>query len=718
MEEIGGTTFMRAISLRNKILLGYLLPTALAVVASVLVYRTLLVSIATGEQVSRTSQVIAYANVAIRSVVEAEAGARAFASVGDPSGLQRYNDALKTFDKISRRLGDMARDRPGQLARVDKAKEIAAGWVSDVAAPLIAARRMTPAGLSHAADRLLVAVLQLRAAEPTGGTGDEATQAAAFRKQLGDFRLELERALRLMPNDFERWIRLGTLASDYEAACVRRAADRRARGADLEAQAAALAQHAGAEEAAINALLSEREPRSAHAGLDPFRAEMGEFVEKETESLDQHRRASDAAVQMGKIVAIAGPGLAAALALILGLVLSLGIVRSVRSVASAAQALMAGNADQRARADANDEIGVMAQTFNVMADSLTARNREAALLSQFGGLLSACTTLDEAYRIIQRLCHQLLPANSGALYVVAEGQKSVERVAAWGEAAETLGSGFAPEECWAIRRGKSHLVTAGGDGMGCAHVAADPEAAPAGGHVCIPIMAQGELLSVLCVRFAGGPKRRVDEELRLAGTVAEPIALAMANLRLRERLQNQSIRDPLTGLFNRRFLNETFAKELSSARRHKRGLGVMVIDVDHFKRFNDTFGHAAGDTLLAAFGKLLAGSFRHEDIVCRFGGEEFVVLLPYAGLEDTARRADELRVAISRLKLQHQGTALGPITASLGVAAFPVHGHDEATLIGAADAALYEAKHAGRNRVVTAAAPDLPGTGVSAGAQT
>jgi diguanylate cyclase (GGDEF)-like protein len=706
---------MRALSLRNKILLGYLLPTALTVAASVLVYRTLVVSIATGEQVSRTSQVIAYANVAIRSVVEAEAGARAFASVGDAAGLQRYNDALRTFDKISRRLSEMARDRPGQLAHLDRAKEIATRRVSDVAAPLIAARRLTPAGLAHAGDRLLVAVLQLRTAEPTAGA-DDGTQAAAFRNQLADLRLELERALRLMPNDFERWVRLGTLASDYEAACVRRTADRHARGADLEALAASVAQRNGAEKAANDAMLAEHEPRSARAGLDPFRAEMGEFVEKETESLDEHRRASDAAVQTGKIVAIAGPGLAAALALILGLVLSLGIVRSVRSVASAAQALMAGNTGQRARADANDEIGVMAQTFNVMADGLAARNREAALLSQFGGLLSACTTLDEAYRMIERLCRQLLPANSGALYVAAAGQKSVERVAAWGDAAETLGSGFAPEDCWAIRRGKSHLVAAGADGIPCAHVAADPDAAPAGGHVCIPIMAQGELLSVLCVRFADGARRRVDEELRLAGTVAEPVALALANLRLRERLQNQSIRDPLTGLFNRRFLNETFAKELSSARRHKRGLGVMVIDVDHFKRFNDTFGHAAGDTLLAAVGKLLAGSFRNEDIVCRFGGEEFVVLLPYAGLEDTARRADELRVAISRLKLQHQGTALGPITASLGVAAFPVHGHDEATLIGAADAALYEAKHAGRNRVVTAPAPDLPGSGASAGA--
>jgi hypothetical protein len=229
-------------------------------------------------------------------------------------------------------------------------------------------------------------------------------------------------------------------------------------------------------------------------------------------------------------------------------------------------------------------------------------------------------------------------------------------------------------------------------------------------------MAQGELLSVLFVRLSAAPgSPQAPDELRVASAAAEPIALALANLRLRERLQNQSIRDPLTGLYNRRFLQETFVKELSSARRHKRALGVMVLDVDHFKRFNDTFGHAAGDTLLAAVGKLLASSFRNEDIVCRYGGEEFVVVLPYAGLEDTTRRAEELRQAIARLKLQHQGTPLGPVTASLGVSAFPLHGRDEASLIAAADAALYEAKHAGRNRVVTAPTPDIPAAEVAAG---
>src|SRR5206468_7135022 len=134
--------------------------------------------------------------------------------------------------------------------------------------------------------------------------------------------------------------------------------------------------------------------------------------------------------------------------------------------------------------------------------------------------------------------------------------------------------------------------------------------------LCIPLIAQGEVLSVLAFRLAPGGRggEAPQAKQRLATAAAEPIAMALANLKLRESLQNQSIRDPLTGLYNRRFLQETFVKELSRLRRQERPLGVIMLDVDHFKRFNDTFGHAAGDTLLAAVGKLLASAFRQEDI--------------------------------------------------------------------------------------------------------
>jgi diguanylate cyclase (GGDEF)-like protein len=248
-------------------------------------------------------------------------------------------------------------------------------------------------------------------------------------------------------------------------------------------------------------------------------------------------------------------------------------------------------------------------------------------------------------------------------------------------------------------------VPAGEGGLPCPHVPPTSQ-----GHaLCLPLVAQGEVLAVLHVSLDAGAKAATDSKLALARAAAEPIAMALANLRLRETLQAQSIRDPLTGLFNRRFLQEAFVKFLSRARRESRPVGVIVLDVDHFKRFNDTFGHAAGDVLLGAVGTLLGASFRQEDIACRFGGEEFVVVLPNASLEDTVRRAEQLRTAIAALSLQHQGTSLGAVTASLGVSAFPQHGGEGDALIEAADAALYRAKHGGRNQVVVAAAKPIDG---------
>jgi diguanylate cyclase (GGDEF)-like protein len=186
----------------------------------------------------------------------------------------------------------------------------------------------------------------------------------------------------------------------------------------------------------------------------------------------------------------------------------------------------------------------------------------------------------------------------------------------------------------------------------------------------------------------------------LALTLAEDMALALANLRLRETLRSQAIRDPLTGLFNRRYLEETMAREINRVKRQETPLGVIMMDLDHFKRYNDTFGHSAGDELLSAMGILLKSQIRGEDIACRYGGEEFLVIMPGTSLEVALERAETLRQAVKEMHLQHPG--LHPTTLSLGVAVYPDHGDTELQLIQSADAALYRAKQAGRDRVVAA----------------
>jgi diguanylate cyclase (GGDEF)-like protein len=189
---------------------------------------------------------------------------------------------------------------------------------------------------------------------------------------------------------------------------------------------------------------------------------------------------------------------------------------------------------------------------------------------------------------------------------------------------------------------------------------------------------------------------------RLGTTVAEHLALAVANLRLRETLRAQSIRDPLTGLFNRRYMEETLERELRRAERDRHPVGILVLDVDHFKRVNDTFGHDGGDAVLAGLGTLLAGNTRGGDIACRLGGEEFVLILPGASLDESRRRAQELLEAARDFQVTHHGQLIGPVTFSAGVAAFPDHGLSRDAVLRAADTAVYRAKGEGRNTIAVA----------------
>jgi diguanylate cyclase (GGDEF)-like protein len=194
----------------------------------------------------------------------------------------------------------------------------------------------------------------------------------------------------------------------------------------------------------------------------------------------------------------------------------------------------------------------------------------------------------------------------------------------------------------------------------------------------------------------------LERQEQLAQTVARQLALAMSNLRLRERLQRQAIRDPLTGLFNRRYLDETLEREIQRAARLNHGVGVIVVDLDHFKHFNDTYGHDGGDALLRSVGRLLQDNIRTDDVACRYGGEEFVLVFPMICLKSLIARAQEIRGYIRQLSVEHHGQHLAPVTASFGVALSPDHGNTADSIVKAADAALYEAKRSGRDRVVVA----------------
>ena len=235
--------------------------------------------------------------------------------------------------------------------------------------------------------------------------------------------------------------------------------------------------------------------------------------------------------------------------------------------------------------------------------------------------------------------------------------------------------------------------------MRCRHV---EEPAP-NACVCFPLVAHGETMGILHVRTPPGATAELSSaQIQIADTLAGHIGLALSNLQLRDKLRQQSIRDVLTGLFNRRFFEETLIKERSRADRTKEPLALVMMDIDHFKSFNDTFGHHGGDAVLREVGQLLARETRGSDVACRFGGEELAVLLVGAAIGSGCAKAESLRAAIANLEVKHDGVALGRVTASFGVAAYPEDAVNADQLVQAADRALYRAKEHGRNRVESA----------------
>lgn len=337
------------------------------------------------------------------------------------------------------------------------------------------------------------------------------------------------------------------------------------------------------------------------------------------------------------------------------------------------------------------------QQLQSWVNQLEVRNHEMKLLRQMSDFLQACLTVEEAYRAIADLLKPLFPNCSGGIFVLNPSSSLVEAVATWGDNlhSETL---FTPHECWSLRRGLLHDAERTRPSLFCQHV--HKHSSPAE-TLCVPMMAQGETMGLLylCSPNAG---EFSESNHQLARTVSEHLSLALANLKLRETLHNQSIRDPLTGLFNRRYMEESLQREIYRADRGKHPLGIVMIDVDHFKRFNDTWGHEAGDLVLRELSRFLQGSIRASDIACRYGGEELTLIFPEMTLEETCQRAEEIRQGVKQFDLKYHESSLGAITISLGVACFPLHGKTSDSLIQMADAALYRAKYEGRDRVVAA----------------
>lgn len=359
--------------------------------------------------------------------------------------------------------------------------------------------------------------------------------------------------------------------------------------------------------------------------------------------------------------------------------------------------------DIGARKRAEEELHAANSKLAGWVTELERRASVSLLMNDMADLLQSCLTMDEFYAVVSRFAGKIFEHQPGCVFLVNPSRTAIEKVVRWGgsQPAERV---FRSDACWALRRGRMHR--AGGEKLGpdCGHV----QAGAGGEYMCIPMMGQGEALGVLHVRqpVEQGPSLHaelqamvVESRLRTTIAVTEHIALALANLRLRETLQTQAIRDPLTGLFNRRYMEESLARELARAERAGSSVSAIMLDLDHFKSFNDGFGHAAADLALRETCGLIRNLCRKDDIPCRFGGEEVVIILPDASTQSAVERAEALRSAIASQQLRYQGVPLGLVTASLGVASFPDHARNGEELLRAADEAMYDAKASGRDCV-------------------
>lgn len=322
---------------------------------------------------------------------------------------------------------------------------------------------------------------------------------------------------------------------------------------------------------------------------------------------------------------------------------------------------------------------------------------ELSLVTHLDELLQLCQVDREAFQAIGSVIDRIFPNESGVM-TVAHSDGAYQVQVEWGKSDHS--KVIFPNQCLALRRGRPYFVEDTQRGFICEHM--HPQGAAS--SICVPMIAQNEIYGSLHVEKDLRIGVLDEPQQNLATMVANSIALALSNIRLRETLRDQAIRDPLTGLFNRRFMEESLQRELLRSDRNGQPLGVLMLDIDHFKHFNDRYGHDAGDLLLSEAAKIMSDRIRASDITCRYGGEEFIIVLPDSSQEIALDCAERIRFEISQLRLNYQDRQLEPVTVSVGVAIYPHHAQTADNLLRQADIALYIAKDAGRNTVALASA--------------
>ena len=351
-------------------------------------------------------------------------------------------------------------------------------------------------------------------------------------------------------------------------------------------------------------------------------------------------------------------------------------------------------------------------TVTLALEREKARRHERKLLTRASEWFYMADDIAELRMIVPRAMELFFPGGHGALYVYSNSRDTLERSCAWG--AERGPAHLYPGDCWALRRGRAYSFGASSLAFACPHVDDDTEA-----YFCLPIIALGDTIGLLHICPAAdaaaappdeGDEETVTESWELAVLLGEQISLALAKIQVQAQLKDRSVKDALTGLWNRRWFDDTIHREIDTCRGQDQPMALIFLDVDHFRKFNDNNGHAAGDEVLRMFGETLAGQSSRAAYPCRIGGEEFAIMCPTQSRHEAATLADAIRAEIARISIPSGGVTLPRVTASAGIA--ELDGTEAAAeLMVRADQALYTAKEKGRNR--TEIAPETPAQEVS-----
>lgn len=324
------------------------------------------------------------------------------------------------------------------------------------------------------------------------------------------------------------------------------------------------------------------------------------------------------------------------------------------------------------------------------------QNKEVAIFSRLSEALHSAMSREESYEIIQSYGRLILGDAISMLYVYNNSRDQLRLAAHWGVTDETPAPDyFAPDECWALRRGRIYSGAEIEGQLNCAHHLNDHPR----NYMCMPITAAGQISGLLYVYTGKFEQGALDRIKRQAVIFADQLSLALVNLDLRERLQHLAIQDSLTGLYNRRVLDDMLHREFARAERNQVKLSVLMLDIDHFKNLNDTYGHSFGDQALKLVSTAMKDLTRQTDIVCRYGGEEFLIAFPDCNTQHAIDKAIKIQHAVKELKLSYNNIEAPSITISIGLATYPDHAKDEAGILRLADKALYQAKQTGRDKV-------------------